>query len=147
MAARKMATVMTRNGWVTALLTIVSTAGPIVIKLLKEHPEIADFLKKQVNRLLRNNKSTPKAMLATLAVLREQVEMLTESADSDQEAAQAAVWSAKLDAATNAAHLLSAPGSTSQQRKILKKQIDSLREVIFAAYVSELDEDYSAAKK
>jgi len=86
-------------------------------------------------------RSTPAAMLSTLEVLRGQVRALADSADDAEETARAAAWSKKLDAATHAAELLSAPGSTAKQRKVLKKQVDGLREEIFAAYVTELDED------
>ena len=104
-------------------------------------------MKEQLEKLRRHDKATPEAMLATLDALREQVTLLTESADDEQEAAKAAAWSAKLDSASRAAQLLAAPGSTAKQRKTLKKQIDSLRQDIFAAYVTELDEDAKSAKK
>ena len=150
MAAKKFAQVDTRSSSLKKVLTFLSAATPIVIRVvqtMKDNPEIADFAKKQLDKLRRNDKATPEAMLATLEALREQVTLLTESADDGQEAAQAAAWSAKLDSATRAAKLLAAPGSTASQRKTLKKQIDSLRQDIFAAYVAELGEDASAGRK
>ena len=150
MAAKKFAQVDTRSSSLKNALAFLSAATPIVIRVvqtMKDNPEIADFAKKQLDKLRRNDKATPEAMLATLEALREQVTLLTESADDGQEAAQAAAWSAKLDSATRAAKLLAAPGSTASQRKTLKKQIDSLRQDIFAAYVAELGEDASAARK
>ena len=150
MATKKSSQVDTQGSALKKALAFLGVAGPIAIRVvqtLKDNPEIADFAKKQLDKLRRNDKATPEAMLATLEALREQVTLLTESADDGQEAAQAAEWSAKLDAASRAAKLLAAPGSTTSQRKILKKQIDSLRQDIFAAYVAELGEDASAARK
>ena len=150
MAAKKFAQVDTRSSSLKKALAFLSAATPIVIRVvqtMRDNPEISDFVKEQLAKLRRHDKATPEAMLATLEALREQVTLLTESADDGQEAAQAAEWSAKLDSATRAAKLLAAPGSTASQRKTLKKQIDSLRQDIFAAYVAELGEDASAARK
>lgn len=150
MAAKKFAQVDTRSSSLKKALAFLSAATPIVIRVvqtMRDNPEISDFVKEQLARLRRHDKATPEAMLATLEALREQVTLLAESADDGQEAAQAAAWSAKLDSATRAAKLLAAPGSTASQRKTLKKQIDSLRQDIFAAYVAELGEDASAGRK
>lgn len=150
MAAKKFAQVDTRSSSLKKALAFLSAATPIVIRVvqtMRDNPEISDFVKEQLAKLRRHDKATPEAMLATLEALREQVTLLIESADDGQEAAQAAAWSAKLDSATRAAKLLAAPGSTASQRKTLKKQIDSLRQDIFAAYVAELGEDASAARK
>ena len=150
MAAKKLAQVDTRSSSLKKALAFLSAATPIVIRVvqtMRDNPEISDFVKEQLAKLRRHDKATPEAMLATLEALREQVTLLTESADDGQEAAQAAAWSAKLDSATRAAKLLAAPGSTASQRKTLKKQIDSLRQDIFAAYVAELGEDASAGRK
>lgn len=149
MAAKKSAQVETKNSSLKKAIAFIGAATPIVIRIvqtLKDNPEISDFVKEQLAKLKRHDKATPEAMLATLEALREQVALLTGSADDAQEAAQAAAWSAKLDSATRAAKLLAAPGSTAKQRKTLKKQIDALRQDIFAAYVTELAED-AAAKK
>ncbi|OFT49237.1 hypothetical protein HMPREF3159_12680 [Brachybacterium sp. HMSC06H03] len=150
MAAKKFAQVDTRSSSLKKALAFLSAATPIVIRVvqtMRDNPEISHFVKEQLAKLRRNDKATPEAMLATLEALREQVTLLTESADDGQEAAQAAAWSAKLDSATRAAKLLAAPGSTASQRRTLKKQIDSLRQDIFAAYVAELGEDASAGRK
>lgn len=150
MAAKKFAQVDTRSSSLKKALAFLGAATPIVIRVvqtMRDNPEISDFVKEQLAKLRRHDKATPEAMLATLEALREQVTLLTESADDGQEAAQAAAWSAKLDSATRAAKLLAAPGSTASQRKTLKKQIDSLRQDIFAAYVAELGEDASAGRK
>ncbi|MFJ6043994.1 hypothetical protein [Brachybacterium paraconglomeratum] len=150
MAAKKFAQVDTKSSSLKKALAFLSAATPIVIRVvqtMRDNPEISDFVKEQLAKLRRHDKATPEAMLATLEALREQVTLLTESADDGQEAAQAAAWSAKLDSATRAAKLLAAPGSTASQRKTLKKQIDSLRQDIFAAYVAELGEDASAGRK
>ena len=150
MAMKKSAQVDTQGSGLKKALAFLGTATPIVIRVvqtLRDNPEIADYVRSQADRLKRNDKSSPEAMLATLDALREQVTLLTESADDEQEAAQAAAWSAKLDSASRAAQLLAAPGSTAKQRKTLKKQIDALREDIFTAYVTELDEDSKATKK
>ena len=150
MAAKQFAQVDTRSSSLKKALAFLSAATPIVIRVvqtMRDNPEISDFVKEQLAKLRRHDKATPEAMLATLEALREQVTLLTESADDGQEAAQAAAWSAKLDSATRAAKLLAAPGSTASQRKTLKKQIDSLRQDIFAAYVAELGEDASAGRK
>ena len=150
MAAKKFAQVDTRSSSLKKALAFLSAATPIVIRVvqtMRDNPEISDFVKEQLAKLRRHDKATPEAMLATLEALREQVTLLTESADDGQEAAQAAAWSAKLDSATRAAKLLAAPGSTASQRKTLKKQIDSLRQDIFAAYVAELGQDASAGRK
>ena len=150
MAAKKSAQVETKGGGLKKAISFLGMATPFVIRLvqiLRDNPEIWAFVKEQLDKLRRNDKATPEAMLATLEALREQVTLLTESADDEQEAAKAAAWSAKLDSASRAAQLLAAPGSTAKQRKTLKKQIDSLRQDIFAAYVTELDEDAKSAKK
>ena len=150
MAAKKNSQVDTKSSSLKKALAFLSAATPIVIRVvqtMRDNPEISDFVKEQLAKLRRHDKATPEAMLATLEALREQVTLLTESADDGQEAAQAAAWSAKLDSATRAAKLLAAPGSTASQRKTLKKQIDSLRQDIFAAYVAELGEDASAGRK
>ena len=150
MATKKTSGASGKKGGVAVVLTVLAAAGPLAIKAaqaVQENPELSSFVKKQLEKLGINDKSTPEAMLATLEVLREQVGTLTESADDGREAAQAVAWSAKLESATHAAKLLAAPGSTAKQRKTLKKQIDALREEIFSAYVSELEEDAAAATK
>ena len=150
MATKKSSQVDTQGSALKKALAFLGVAGPFAIRLvqiLRDNPEIWAFVKEQLDKLRRNDKATPEAMLATLEALREQVELLTASADDEQEAAQAAKWSAKLDAASRAANVLAAPGSTAKQRKSLKKQIDSLRGEIIAAYIAELDEDAKSAKK
>lgn len=132
------------SGKAGAIVKVLAVAGPIamqVVKHLRENPELLHKLVEQAKKLISADKSTPEAMLSTLEVLRGQVRALADSADDAEETARAAAWSKKLDAATHAAELLSAPGSTAKQRKVLKKQVDGLREEIFAAYVTELDED------
>jgi len=150
MAAKKSAQVETKGGGLKKAISFLGMATPFVIRLvqmLRDNPEVWDYVKEQLEKLRRHDKATPEAMLATLDALREQVALLTESADDEQEAAQAVAWSGKLDSASRAAQLLAAPGSTAKQRKTLKKQIDALRQDIFAAYVTELDEDTKSAKK
>ena len=136
--------ITTRSGKVGAIVKVLAVAGPIamqVVQHLKDNPDLQQKLMEQAKKLKRQDRSTPAAMLSTLEVLRGQVRALADSADDAEETARAAAWSKKLDAATHAAELLSAPGSTAKQRKVLKKQVDGLREGIFAAYVTELDED------
>lgn len=136
--------ITTTSGKVGAIVKVLAVAGPIamqVVQHLKDNPDLQRKLMEQGRKLKRQDRSTPEAMLSTLGVLREQVRALADSADDAQETSRVAAWSARLDAATHAAELLRAPGSTAKQRKVLKKQVDGLREEIFAAYVSELDED------
>ena len=150
MAAKKSAQVETKGGGLKKAISFLGMATPVVIRIvqaMRDNPEIWDFVTEQIDKLKRNDKATPEAMLATLDALREQVTLLTESADDEQEAAQAAAWSAKLDSASRAAQFLAAPGSTAKQRRTLKKQIDALRQDIFSAYVTEIDEDAKSAKK
>jgi len=147
MAAKKTAQVDARGGWMKTVVAIIGTATPIVIKIVNDNPDLIDRVKPLIVKLKPQDKATPEAMLKTVEVLREEVEKLAASADDEQEAAQVAKWSAKLDAASRAANVLAAPGSTAKQRKSLKKQIDVLRGEIVAAYVRELDEDAKAAKK
>lgn len=110
------------------------------------HPEVWEGIKEQAAKLQRTSTSKPDGVLETVAVLREQVDYLAESADDEREAHQAKAWAKRLDSCEKAAQLLKAPGATKKDRKTLKKSVEELRSEIFAAYIEEMGEDAEKAE-
>lgn len=113
---------------------------------LSAHPEVWEGIKEQASRLQHAATSRPDGVLTTVAVLREQVDYLAESADDEREAQQAKAWTKRLDSCERAAQLLKAPGATKKDRKTLKKSVEELRSEIFAAYIEERGEDAEKAE-
>lgn len=113
---------------------------------LSAHPEVWEGIKEQAAKLQHATTSRPDGVLETVAVLREQVGYLSESADDEREAQQTKAWAKRLDSCERAAQLLKAPGATKKDRRTLKKSVEELRSEIFAAYIEEMGEDAEKAE-
>ena len=103
-------------------------------------------VKEQAAKLQRATTSKPDGVLTTVAVLREQVDYLAESADDEGEVRRAREWAKRLDSYERAAQLLKAPGATKKDRKTLKTSVEALRSEIFSAYIEEMGEDAEEAE-
>lgn len=108
---------------------------------LSSHPEVWEGVKEQAAKLQKASIDKPDGVLATVTVLREQVDYLAQSADDADEERRATAWAKRLDSCEMAAHLLTAPGATRKDRRTLKKRVEELRSEIFAAYIDEMGED------
>ena len=113
---------------------------------LSAHPEVWEGVKEQAAKLQKTSTNKPDGVLATVAILREQVDYLEDSADDDAEARRAEDWAKRLDSCERAAQLLKAPGATRKDRKALKTRVEALRSEIFEAYIEEMGEDAEAAE-
>ncbi|MGO1226098.1 MAG: hypothetical protein ACTMH5_04625 [Brachybacterium sp.] len=113
---------------------------------LSSHPEVWEGVKEQAARLQRATTSKPDGVLTTVAVLREQVDYLAESADDEGEVRRAKEWAKRLDSCERAAQLLKAPGATKKDRRTLKTSVEALRSEIFSAYIEEMGEDAEEAE-
>ena len=76
----------------------------------------------------------------TIAMLREQVAYLLESADDAAERERALAWGAKLERLERA-HALVRPGSSATERRRLEAQVEALRAQVVAAFLVERIED------
>lgn len=112
---------------------------------LSAHPEVWEGVKEQATRLQKTTTNKPDGVLATVAILREQVDYLEGSADDAEETRRAQDWAKRLDSCECAARLLKAPGATRKDRKTLKTRVETLRSEIFEAYIEEMGEDAAAA--
>jgi lantibiotic modifying enzyme len=121
---------------------LVSTVVPAVIAYLREHPEIWETVKEQVDTLIKRKGN----ILATISVLHDQVDYLAGSADDEDEARQAQVWAKRLDSCEHAAQLLQAPGASRSEKAALKNHVNELRSEIFTAFIREQGEDAEAEK-
>ncbi|WP_163544430.1 hypothetical protein [Occultella kanbiaonis] len=127
--------------------TIVETIkwiGPFLpkaIEAIKQNPEIWQGIQDQANRLTRRKGSAVQDVLATIEVLRDQVAYLAESADDADESRRAVAWSKRLSHCEHAAQLLTAPGTTKDERKALAARVARLRTEIFTAFIAEQGED------
>lgn len=119
---------------------IVGTAGPIVAKYLKEHPEITQSVQDAVTKLVAKRTSGPEGMIETVIALREQVAYLRTSADDDAETRRAADWSRRLDNLEHAAQMLRTDASR-RETKAVKERLAALRGEILAAFIAEQAED------
>ncbi|MGO1259212.1 MAG: hypothetical protein ACTMII_09695 [Brachybacterium sp.] len=127
-----------------ALISLAMTLSPFAIELIRkaaDNPEVWKKVQEQILRLGQHRGDTPEDMRQTIEALREQIVYLTESADDDAEAKQAATWGKQLEQLDRAAALLTAPGATRTQKKTLKKKIGTLRAEILKAFIAEVDED------
>ena len=122
------------------VVAIVGTAGPIVAKYLKEHPEITQNVQDAVGKLLAQRTAGPQGMIETVIALREQVAYLRTSADDEAEARRAAEWSRRLDNLEHAAQMLR-NGSSRRETKAVKEQLGTLRGEILAAFIAEQADD------
>jgi len=125
---------------VSTVMTIVGTAGPIVAKYLREHPEITKSVQDAVTKLLAKRISGPAGMLATIAALRDQVAYLSSSADDEAETRRAQDWARTLDNLQHAAELLH-DGASRQEKKAVKEKVMAVRGEILAAFIAEKAED------
>jgi len=119
---------------------IVGTAGPIVAKYLKEHPEITQSVQDAVSKLVTKRTSGPDGMIDTVIALREQVSYLRTSADDEAETRRAADWSRRLDNLEHAAQMLRADASR-KEAKAVKERLTVLRGEILAAFIVEQADD------
>lgn len=113
---------------------------------LSSHPEVWEGVKEQSAKLQKASIDKPDGVLATVTVLREQVDYLAQSADDADEERRAKAWAKRLDSCEMAAHLLTAPGAPRKDRRTLKKRVEELRSEIFAAYIDEMSEDAEQSK-
>lgn len=125
---------------ITLLKTLAVTVGPMVLKYLKDHPEIWQSLLEALKKAVVRREAGPKELLKTIAALREQVGYLRESADDDGEVARAEDWSRRLDNLERVAKLLD-DGASKSEIKDLREQVLDLRKVIIHAFVVERAED------
>ncbi|WP_156251704.1 hypothetical protein [Pseudactinotalea terrae] len=120
--------------------TIVGTAGPVVTKYLKDHPEILHSVQEAVTKLVAKRTRGPAGMLETIAVLREQVSYIRTSADDEHETQRAVEWSRRLDNLERATHLLRDGGSRREKNAVREKLI-ALRGEILAGFIAEKADD------
>lgn len=127
-----------------ALAKLATLAGPAAVGVLTQlakNPEVGKKVQGQVEELFRHRGNSPEDMLETIAVLREQVEYLADSADDQAEVDRAQGWQKQLEQCERAARLVSAPGSSRKQRRTLAQKIGDLRSDILEAFLVEQDED------
>lgn len=122
--------------------TIVGTAGPVVTKYLKDHPEILQSVQESVARLVAKRTKGPAGMLETIAVLREQVAYIRTSADDDAESRRAQDWSRRLDKLEHATHLLR-DGASRREKKAVREKLQVVRGEILAGFIAEKADDAS----
>lgn len=125
---------------VRTVVTIVGTAGPVVTKYLRDHPEIGATVSDAVTKLLKKRTSGPAGMIDTIVVLREQVSYLRTSADDEREAQRAQDWGRRLDNLEHAAQMLR-DGGTRGEIKAVRERLMTLRGEILAAFIAEQAED------
>lgn len=141
MAGKKLVPSTSRSG---TAIDVAKWALPLLAtgaRWLSSHPEVWDAIKEQATKLSKTATNKPEGVLATVAVLREQVDYLAASADDAGEERRAKDWSKRLDSCERAAQLLKAPGATRKDRKALGKSTEVLRSEIFSAYIAEMGED------
>lgn len=132
-----------RRNLVRTVVTIVGTAGPVVAKYLKEHPEIAQSVQDTVTRLVKRRAGGPAGLRETIAVLREQVAYLRTSADDERETRRAEAWARRLEDLDHAAAMLTG-GASRSELKTLRTTVMTLRGEILTAFIAEKAEDAAA---
>jgi hypothetical protein len=125
---------------IRTVVAVVGTAGPVVAKYLREHPEITQSVNDSVTKLLQRRGSGPDAILQTVAVVREQVDYLRGSADDAAERTRAAEWARTLDNLEHAATMLRG-GASRAELKALRARVDVVRGQVLAAFIAEQAED------
>lgn len=133
----------------TAAMNAARWAIPLLAagaRWLSAHPEVWEGIKEQAAKLQRTTTSRPDGVLETVAILREQVDYLADSADDAEETRRAQDWGKRLDSCERAARLLKAPGATKKDRRTLRTSVEALRSEIFAAYIEEMGEDAEAGR-
>ncbi|ATG50905.1 hypothetical protein CFK38_04700 [Brachybacterium vulturis] len=137
------------SGRAGAALNAARWALPLLAagaRWISTHPEVWETVKEQATRLQTTTTNRPDGVLATVAILREQVDYLEGSADDAGETRRAQDWAKRLDSCERAAQLLKAPGATRKDRKTLKVRTEALRSEIFEAYIEEMGEDAEVAE-
>jgi hypothetical protein len=125
---------------INLLKTLAVTLGPLILKYLKDHPEIWQDLVDALKKVVVRRAASPSELLTTIAALREQVGYLRESADDDGEVARAEAWSRRLNHLERLAKLLAGEASKSEIKE-LREQVFALRKEIIEAFVIEQVED------
>lgn len=131
---------------VKSVATIVGTATPVVMKYLKQHPEITQSVQDAVTRLLARRSSSPDGMLATIAVLSDQVDYLKDSADDAGESAQAQRWAQQLTHLERAVLVLK-DGASRKERKSVHRRLLDVRGQVLAAFIAEQADDAGRARE
>lgn len=126
---------------IRTIVAVVGTAGPVVARYLKEHPEITQSVQDSVTKLVQRRGSGPDAILQTVTVLREQVEYLRDSADDEAERSRAVEWARSLDNLEHAATMLRGGGASRAELKKLRQRTDLLRGQVLAAFIAEQADD------
>ena len=137
------------SGRASAAVNAARWAIPLLAagaRWVSAHPEVWEGVKEQATRLQKTTTNKPDGVLATVAILREQVDYLEDSADDAGETRRAQDWAKRLDSCERAARLLKAPGATRKDRRTLKTRVEALRSEIFEAYIEEMGEDAEAAE-
>src|SRR5699024_86705 len=98
---------------------------------LSSHPEVWEGVKEQAAKLQKASIDKPDGVLATVTVLREQVDYLAQSADDADEERRAKAWAKRLDSCEMAAPLLTEPGATRKEHREMKKRCVARRYGIF----------------
>jgi hypothetical protein len=138
--------------------------GPAAVEWMRQHPELARDLMKQVRPRVRptTERRTPgdpasdaivieghddhadrgdhgdaEGVAGVIAMLREQIAYLLESADDADERRRAEGWGSRLQRLERAYPLLGAPA----ERRQLEAQVERLRAEVVAAFLVERIED------
>ncbi|MDD9208065.1 hypothetical protein PU560_16560 [Georgenia sp. 10Sc9-8] len=127
---------------------IVRTAGPTLVRLRQENPDVFDAVQRQVTALAkaRQERSGPTAVRRRLEVLRQQVTYLAGSADDAAEAERAAGWSRDLDGVERALPLVVSENRRTARRHLrrIERRLDTLSGQILEAFIGEQEEDAGA---
>lgn len=124
---------------------VVKRLGPVISRLQKENPEVAEQITDQVRRLAdaRRAGKGPEGFRRRTGALRDQVAYLHASADDEGERARADAWRDHLDRIDASLPLIAVMGkkAAKAEREHLNTRIDELAAQILAAYIDEQDED------
>ena len=104
-------------------------------------------VKEQATRLQKTTTNKPDGVLATVAILREQVDYLfrTPPTTPVRPVGRRTGRSGWIPARV-CRRLLKAPGATRKDRRTLKTRVEALRSEIFEAYIEEMGEDAEAVE-
>lgn len=132
--------------------------GPAALAWAREHPEVIQDVVAQARRTRPSSRrdgasgagaedlvdavvlDETEDLGETIALLREQVAYLLESADDTAERERAVAWGGKLDRLARAERLM-VPGRASSERAKLHARVEALRAEIVAAFLVEKIED------
>ncbi len=132
------------NTWLWPVLkrlgAFTVTNGPLIWAWLKDHPDVLETIKQAVVSLTKSTGKQLGAIRETLAALRAQIDYLRDSADDDEERAQAERWSKALFKLESAVALIAVQPTADELRQ-LRARVDELRGDVLSAYVREQIED------